>query len=191
MPTNAKEFNKFIAENKGKVVSYLKMKYSLSNEDYDDIYQESSIALFQNIKNKKIENRDCALSTYFLKVCINQTLKFLNNKHTVSLFDDRIITSKEDVKVDKLDELLNICDEYDPDNDKQITEEIVRNIIDNLPAKCHNIFWGYYWGNLSNETIAEMFGFANANTVKAEKYKCVSKFKQKFYELKKENENNR
>ena len=46
-----------------------------------------------------------------------------------------------------------------------------------------NIFKGYYWDNLTTGTIADMYGFSNANSVKTQKYKCLQKFRSKYNEL--------
>ena len=41
-----KELNSFIAGEKGKVLSFLRNRYSVSDDDLDDIFQEASMALF-------------------------------------------------------------------------------------------------------------------------------------------------
>ena len=43
------ELNRFISDEQGKVLSYLRKTFSVSDDDLNDIYQESSTALFLNI----------------------------------------------------------------------------------------------------------------------------------------------
>ena len=62
-------------------------------------------------------------------------------------------------------------------------EKIVQGIIESMPDTCKNVFQGYYWDNLTTTTIADMFGFANANSVKTQKYKCLQKFRSKYNDL--------
>ena len=174
----------FIAEERNKVLAYLRKTFSLPDEDLYDIYQESSVALFVNIRDGKLSNLTSTLSTYFLRICINQTLKFMGRqKKVVPLFDDSRITNKDTFRSDKIDELYQLCTEDEDAENVLRSEKIVQSIIEVMPDTCKNVFQGYYWDNLTTSTIADMFGFANANSVKAQKYKCLQKFRDKYNEL--------
>lgn len=184
IPLQHQELNRFLAKEKGKVLAYLRKKFSLSDDDLDDIYQESSMALFLNIQEGKLTNLTSTLSTYFLRICINQALKFIGKQQKlVPLFDDSSITNKDEFRSDKIDELYRLCTEDEDAEKVALSERIVQNIIEVMPDTCKNIFQGYYWDNLTTSTIADMFGFANANSVKAQKYKCIQKFRNKYNEL--------
>lgn len=184
IPLQHQELNRFLAGEKGKVLAYLRKKFSLLDDDLDDIYQESSMALFLNIQEGKLTNLASTLSTYFLRICINQALKFIGKQQkVVPLFDDSSITNKDEFRSDKIDELYRLCTEDEDAERVALSERIVQNIIEVMPDTCKNIFQGYYWDNLTTSTIADMFGFANANSVKAQKYKCIQKFRNKYNEL--------
>lgn len=184
IPLQHQELNRFLAEEKGKVQAYLRKKFSISDDDSDDIYQESSMALFLNIRDGKLANLTSTLSTYFLRICINQALKFIGKQQkVVPLFDDSTITNKDEFRSDKIDELYRLCTEDEDVERVAQSERIVQNIIEVMPDTCKNIFQGYYWDNFTTSTIADMFGFANANSVKTQKYKCLQKFRNKYNEL--------
>ena len=184
IPLQHQELNRFLAEEKGKVLGYLRKKFSLSDDDLDDIYQESSMALFLNIQEGKLTNLTSTLSTYFLRICINQSLKYIGKQQKlVPLFDDSSITNKDVFRSDKIDELYRLCTEDEDAEMVARSERIVQSIIEVMPDTCKNIFQGYYWNNFTTSTIADMFGFANANSVKAQKYKCIQKFRNKYNEL--------
>lgn len=179
------ELNSFLTEERNKVLAYLRKNFSVSDDDLSDIYQESSIALFTNIRDGKLSNLTSTLSTYFLRICINQTLKFLGKqKKVLHLFDDSRITNKGTFRPDKIDELYQLCTEDEEAEKVSRSERIVQSIIETMPETCKNVFKGYYWDNLTTTTIADMFGFANANSVKTQKYKCLQKFRNKYNELK-------
>jgi len=178
------ELNRFISDEQGKVVSYLRKTFSVSDDDLNDIYQESSTALFLNIRDGKLSNLTSSLSTYFLRVCINQTLKFIGKRQkVVPLFNYNTITNKDAFRPDKIDELYQLCTEDEEAEKVSRSEKIVQSIIESMQDTCKNIFKGYYWDNLTTSTIADMFGFANANSVKTQKYKCLQKFRSKYNEL--------
>jgi len=178
------ELNRFITDERSKVVNYLRKKYSISDDDISDIYQESSVALFMNIRDGKMTNLTSTLSTYFLRICINQTLKIMGKqKRVVPLFDESRLTNKDTFRPDKIDELYQLCTENEEAEKVSRSEKIVKSIIESMPDTCKNVFQGYYWDNLTTSTIADMFGFANANSVKTQKYKCLQKFRTKYNEL--------
>lgn len=179
------ELNRFISDEQGKVLSYLRKTFSVSDDDLNDIYQESSTALFLNIRDGKLSNLTSSLSTYFLRVCINQTLKFIGKRQkVVPLFNDSTITNKDAFRPDKIDELYQLCTEDEEAEKVTCLEKIVQSIIESMPDTCKNVFQGYYWDNLTTTTIADMYGFSNANSVKTQKYKCLQKFRSKYNELK-------
>ena len=179
------DLNRFISGEKGKILTYLRKNYSVSDDDIDDIFQESSMALYLNIRDGKLSNLTSSLGTYFMKVCINQTLKFLGkNSKVVPLVDESRISNGNAVRDDKIDELYGFCMDTEEEDRKIRMELLVNNIIASMTDACKNILQGYYWNDLSTSTIADLFGFSDANSVKAQKYKCVKKFRDKYNELK-------
>ena len=179
------DLNRFLSDERGRVLSYLRKQFSVSDDDLDDIFQESSMALFLNVRDGKLSTLTSSLGTYFMKVCINQTLKFLGkNCKTMPLFDDRRITNSDFVRDDKIAELYGACIDAEEEEKKTRMELLVNNIIASMTETCKNILHGYYWDDFSTSTIADMFNFSDANSVKAQKYKCVKKFRDKYNELK-------
>ena len=179
------DLNRFISDERGRVLSYLRKQFSVSDDDLDDIFQESSMALFLNVRDGKLSTLTSSLGTYFMKVCINQTLKFLGkNSKTMPLFDDRKITNSDFVRDDKIAELYGTCIDAEEEEKKTRIELLVNNIIASMTETCKNILHGYYWDDFSTSTIADMFNFSDANSVKTQKYKCVKKFRDKYNELK-------
>ena len=179
------DLNRFLSDERGRVLSYLRKQFSVSDDDLDDIFQESSMALFLNVRDGKLSTLTSSLGTYFMKVCINQTLKFLGkNTKTMPLFDDRRITNSDFVRDDKIAELYGACIDAEEEEKKTRMELLVNNIIASMTETCKNILHGYYWDDFSTSTIADMFNFSDANSVKAQKFKCVKKFRDKYNELK-------
>lgn len=179
------DLNRFLSDERRRVLSYLRKQFSVSDDDLDDIFQESSMALFLNVRDGKLSTLTSSLGTYFMKVCINQTLKFLGkNSKTMPLFDDRRITNSDFVRDDKIAELYGACIDTEEEEKKTRMELLVNNIIASMTETCKNILHGYYWDDFSTSTIADMFNFSDANSVKTQKYKCVKKFRDKYNELK-------
>ena len=179
------DLNRFLSDERGRVISYLRKQFSVSDDDLDDIFQESSMALFLNVRDGKLSTLTSSLGTYFMRVCINQTLKFLGkDSKTKPFFDDRRLTNSDFIRDDKIAELYGACLDAEEEERKTRMELFVNNIIASMTDTCKNILHGYYWNDFSTSTIADMFNFSDANSVKAQKYKCVKKFRDKYNELK-------
>ena len=179
------DLNRFISGEKGKIQTYLRKNYSVSDNDIDDIFQEASMALFLNIRDGKLVNLTSSLGTYFMKVCINQTLKFLGkNSKIMPLIDENAISNKNEIRNDKIDDLYGFCMDTEEEDRKVRMELLVNNIIASMTDTCKNILHGYYWNDFSTSTIADMFSFTSADSVKSQKYKCMNKFRDKYNELK-------
>lgn len=187
IPSTNREWNSFISGERGKILSYLRKNYSVSDNDLDDIYQEASQAIFLNVEEGKLTNLTSSLSTYFMKVCINQTRKFLGKSNKViPLIDENRISNGHTVRDDKIDELYNFCMDTEEEDRNIRMELLINKIIASMADTCRNILHGYYWDDFSTSTIADMYGYSDANSVKAQKYKCVKKFRDKYNELKHE-----
>ena len=182
---NNQELNRFLSGEKGKVQSYLRNRFAISDDDLDDIFQEAATALFLNARDGKLTSLTGSLGTYFMKVCINQTLKFLGKRQkSVPLLNENAITNPNAIRSDKIDELYNFWTDTEEEDRKVRLEKLVNNIISSMTDTCKNILHGYYWNDYSTSTIADIFHFSDANSVKAQKYKCVTKFREKYNELK-------
>lgn len=185
IPIKDKELNLFISDERDRVLSFLRKKFSIKDDDLDDIFQDASMALFLNVREGKLTSLTSSLGTYFMKVCINQALKFLGKRNkTVPLFRENAITNPNAIRNDKIDELYGFCMDTEEADRKLRMEKLVNDIIASMTDTCRNILHGYYWNDYSTSTIAEIFNFTDANSVKAQKYKCAKKFRDKYNELK-------
>ena len=182
-----KKLNDFISdiEEQGKIQNYLRKKFSVSDNDIEDAFYGSLKDIIEKDRAGKLSEITCSFTTFFTKVCINQTLKLIRKKEkTVPFFDDRKITNTNAVRDDKVDALYGFCMDTEEEDKKIRMELLVNNIIASMTDTCRNILHGYYWDDYSTSTIADMFSFSDANSVKAQKYKCVKKFRDKYNELK-------
>lgn len=177
-----------IEDEKYKAMSFLRNKFpNLSDDDIEDIYQESLSALYINIERGKLKELKCSFSSYFMQICNNQALKIVNKNKgikTTPIIEDRTITNEYEILEEKVDELYSFCMTTVEEEKKIRMDLLVNNIITSMTDTCKNILHGYYWDDFSTSTIAYMFNFSDANSVKAQKYKCVKKFRDKYNELK-------
>lgn len=163
------KINDFIEKERKKALCFLERNYSLDEEDAKDVFQDSSLALFQNIKNGKLVSLTSTLSSYFMQICINQALKKLRG-------NDKNIRLEDDFNEQKINELLSFGEE----NITSRQKDVMRDLVQNLPKPCDDILWYFYGDNLSLQTIADLLNYNNANSVKTTKSRCLGKLKEKF-----------
>ena len=180
------QFNKFISENQEKTLAYLRKNFKrLYEDDLKDVYQDSSIALFNNIKSGQYEEQDADMYTYFLKICINQAIKAVKQKDKTAQLNVNVIVGDEDeddYQDDKLNELIDFIYEvegYD-EHEKMRTNNLVQAIMKELSEKCQDLLWGFYGYGLSWAILADEFGLANADSAKSTANRCRNQFKDLF-----------
>lgn len=182
IPHKNRELNRFFLDNRTKSLNFLRKRYSsLSEDDLLDIYQESSLALFLNIHDGKLNNLTSSLYSYFLSICNNKALNTLRNtKRTLELDINKNITNEidDDIFVEsKISELESLV--YS-NNSKLIEEdeERIRQCVKNMPKPCNQILWSQYWDKFSLKTIAELYGMKNEAVVKVQAMRCRNKFSE-------------
>ena len=191
------KFNKFISENRESTLRYLRSKYDgLSFDDVEDIYQESSIALYNNIETGKLHELSSSLYTYFLKICINQSLKALRSQgKTIGIRLDGLsteISQKSKISDKKLNEVIQLSP-FSPESPKspdyvyemEEMKLLVKEALSKMPTKCQKLLKSYYFDELSWSVIADNFDIkGGADSAKVQASKCRKGFEEKNKELK-------
>ena len=178
---------KFAKEQWQKTRLYLQNRYSLSEAECADVFQDSLIILWKNIKENKVEagNLGMSSSTYFMTICRNKTMELLRSKSKYITTSYEINPSKEhfDYQEEQVEKILSMDDDYEKAQKEK--EALVRDIVKNLPSPCNELLWGYYGDGHSMKMLAEMFNYASENAVKVTKHRCCEKFRLKYNEMNK------
>lgn len=171
----------FIVRERRKALAFLHSKFTLSDDDAEDIIQDACIALFENIKNGKYTKQDARLSTYFYSICWRSACKFVTRtRHVDSLDDSLSHGTSEEYDPSQIEYILGLSDSGLTMEQKQI----MRDIVQDLPSPCEEILWSYYGDNMSMKDIADLIGFKNADSTKSKKSWCVSRLKERFNKMK-------
>lgn len=163
-----------------KVHGYLKKHFGLSDEDCDDVFQESFIVLFNNNREGKMKDMGDSLSTYFTRICHNKALELLRRQgRYLNISDDNRFEVLADAKDEKLSNLITL----DPDvTIRDAKEAIARQIVRDLPEPCNKLLWGFFRDNHKLKTLAEMLN-KTEGYVKVTKHRCQEKFRRRWHEL--------
>ena len=181
------KFNKFISDNRERTLFFLKSKYSeLSEDDIEDVYQESSLALYKNIETNKLSELSSSLYTYFLKICINQSMKVISKqgKHLTVGINETDVKQKNMVSISKVENVIRVSSESESSDVVERKAKLVHSILDVMTPQCKKLLWSFYAEDLNWATIAQQNGLSNANTAKSSANRCRNSFKEKYNEIK-------
>lgn len=173
--------NAFFSQERDKVLCYLGKTFHFSREDSEDIYQDACFALYQNIERNRLEELTSSLLTYFVQICRNLANKRIrDNKETVRMDELLPVLTEEGCRVDKLDELTQLCLEEDDPVEEYLA--CMEQLVKQLPSPCEEILWGFYRDRFSMKELADMLKYKNEQVVKVTKVRCIDKLKNKFHE---------
>lgn len=184
---NERKLEKFAKEQWQKTRAFLISRYSLSEDDCADVFQDSLAILWKNINENKVDSKDLGLSssTYFMTICRYKTMELLRSKSKYVTTSYEINPNKDhhNFQEDQVERILSLEDARE--NIQKEKEALVRDIVKNLPSPCNELLWGYYGDGHSMKMLAEMFNYASENAVKVSKHRCCEKFRVRYGEMSK------
>ena len=140
----------------------------VSNEDIEDIFQESLIILMQKAKGGCITiAREGSIFSYLVQIGKFTACNLLRKK--------RGTTSNEAVTI--LNNSHNEETELSVDEKQQTQDDFLDKALDLLPAECKALLKYFYWERKPMDDIANILGMRNADSAKTKKSKCMNKFK--------------
>lgn len=181
-----KRWNDFIERHRDETQKYLGKRYStLAGEDIENVFQDSLIVLHNNIEQGKVSD---LLYPYFLKICINLSLKKVGeqSRHSIFSINETDIKQKNSVSQKSVEQVLKVCHEQD-EIESEVSErkaKLVHSILNSMTPQCKQLLWKFYAEDLNWATIAGLTGLSNANSAKSSANRCRQTFKEKFIHLK-------
>ena len=141
---------------------------NLTNEDIEDIFQESLIVLMQKVKSGSILiSREGALFSYLVQIGKLTACNLIRKR--------KDITSEDVVTIS--DNLHKEYEDISVDEKQKSQDEFLDRVFDSLPSDCKTLLKHFYWGRKPMDRIASVLGMRNADSVKTKKNKCMNKFK--------------
>ena len=143
---------------------------TISNEDIEDIFQESLIVLMQNVKSGKVtSSREGALFSYLVQIGKLTACNLVRKKRELNI-DDSVTFSLQ---------LHNIeDDEIAVDEKQQAQNELLDKLFSRIPSECSTLLKHFYWNHKPMDEIASILGMRNADSVKTKKNKCMNRIKE-------------
>ncbi|WP_299211989.1 sigma-70 family RNA polymerase sigma factor [uncultured Dokdonia sp.] len=137
-------------------------KYDLDQDAILDVYQESMIALYENIMKGNVKEFSSSIKTYLFGIGKFKLYEQLRAQKKLVLVDD--FQDQEvliDVETTKLTE----------------QQKALRKHFQKLGERCRNILELFYLQGFKIKEIMTVANYENENTVKAQKSRCLKQLK--------------
>lgn len=176
------QINRILKEFREKTLAYLSSNFSMSIDDCQDVFQESSIILYQQAVEGKLDNIKSSLYTYFVGICKNKAYENIRKNSKIVNLSFDIGTKEEDLNMIRVNNILTIIE--DNEVRRKEKQNQVQKVVADLPSPCYELLWGFYRDSLSIKELTKMFNYSNENTLKVTKHRCCEKFRKRYNELK-------
>ncbi|SNR17680.1 RNA polymerase sigma factor [Tenacibaculum jejuense] len=144
-------------------------KFSSSDEDILDVYQDAIIAFREQVLKGKTDDLNCTLKTYLFG--IGKYMIFDKNRKQskeVSIVNHDIKDDYDTVEVPSFSDTINL-------QQRQIQKALLQ-----LGKKCKEVLTLFYYNNLTIEEIKDYLKYDNKNVVKSQKSRCLKQLKSKI-----------
>lgn len=142
-------------------------RFSLSQEDLLDIYQDAVIAMHQNFVMKQLKLEKTSIKTYLFGIGKNMIFNRL----------------KEHTKYQEVQEIPDEIEEvvWEKDSPTEEQRQLARNF-GKLSHSCQEILNMFYYRSLTVKEIVQLSHYKDENTVKSHKSRCLKKLVQSINE---------
>jgi RNA polymerase sigma factor (sigma-70 family) len=143
-------------------------KNSGTNEDAEDVFQDSLVILYTKVSNGPI-TLNCSLKTYFYSICQNIWRQRLDRKWRIQL---------EESMAEEPDEMYEIFSAEIKEEEME-KSRLLRYHFLTLPAKCQKVLELFLHDTPLKE-IASRLGYKNEEYAKARKYMCKNMLRKRI-----------
>ena len=143
-------------------------RYNLDQDRLADAYQDAFLALRKQAVRGRLDTVESSMKTYLFGIG-----KF-------KIFDELKAHKKEVAYEPQMHVVGHEVEEIEINPEPQLTEkqEVLRKYLKELGGKCREVLTMFYYRGLNIKEIAELGGYRNENTVKAQKSRCLKTLRQ-------------
>lgn len=150
-------------------------------QDIEDVYSDAFVAVRKNMLENKV-TEDTNWKAYIFRIGRNMVINKINKTNKFVQIPDK--PADDDIDADeKFQTLLSLNDFVDDDGDKELLEkrlEVLSREIKYLPEPCETILKSFYYGQFSLGDIMDEIHYKSVDAVKAMKYRCINRLKDRM-----------
>lgn len=147
-------------------IQHMVVTHGGDQEEAYDLFQDALMIFIEKVRTETFELTS-SIKTYLYSIC-KYRLYDKNRKHKRLNYTENVPDVAHDDTADDLNLLTEIERKF----------EVLDQVLANLGEKCVEILKRFYHYRESMDHIATSLGYANVNTVKTQKYKCLERAKK-------------
>ncbi|MBS1487351.1 MAG: sigma-70 family RNA polymerase sigma factor, partial [Bacteroidetes bacterium] len=141
-------------------ISWAIHHHQVSVEEAKDVFQESVIALYKNVKADKLESLEVPIKTYLFGIGKNIILNTIKRRNIAEKVFENLNFKNEN----------RIYEHYEHEHLVSLVKRLYRS----MGSPCKEILEMFYEKGFDMESIASRVGYKNADVAKKKKYECLS-----------------
>jgi RNA polymerase sigma factor (sigma-70 family) len=146
-------------------ISWAFKNYGLSKEDSKDIFQDTILAFYENVKSGQLTGFSSTEKTYLFTIGKFKAINFIKKSNKSVTFSDfellKVIEPSQNEIMDK--------------EENDFIKETVKKYLSEQCQDCKKVLELYYFKDMDMKNIAEEMGYKNADVAKKKKYECFKK----------------
>jgi RNA polymerase sigma factor (sigma-70 family) len=133
-----------------------------------DVYQEAFLVLRKKALQGKLDNVQSSLKSYFFGIGKYMLIDALKKESKTVSMENPLQLADDTATEIELEPRLELTKE----------QQLLHSFFKKLGKKCQLVLTLFYYRGLTIEEIVEQTDYGNANTVKAQKSRCMKSLKQ-------------
>jgi len=150
------------------LIQHFVLQNNGTSDDARDIFQEAMVVLYEKSRDPGFE-LTCLIRTYLYSISRRLWLKRLHQQN-------RFVQPAEN-----FEELVPVDNEIEEKEQLDQDFETMELAMRHLGEPCRSLLEAFYLQKKPMQTIAEQFGYTNADNAKNQKYKCLLRLKKLFF----------
>lgn len=157
-------------ELKPEALSWIAKEFSLSTIDAEETFHLGIVLFYDNVMTGKLTELTSSIKTYIFAIIKNKVVQHNRIQSKTQLIEDNTFF------------LNQIFDEYEETNVEDLQK--ARIAMHQLGDPCKSLLELFYYQQMNMDEISTILGYKNTDTTKNQKYKCMKRLQNIFFELK-------
>ncbi|MBN8578431.1 MAG: sigma-70 family RNA polymerase sigma factor [Cytophagales bacterium] len=147
-------------------VSWAIRNHQVSIEEAKDVFQESIVGLYKNVKSGKADTLESSVKTYLFGIGKNIIINALKRKGV----EEKIMQNLEYQHDNGINDFYN----------QEHLINLVKRLYRAMGSPCKEILEMYYEKGFDMESVASNIGYKNADVAKKKKYECLKSLEDRI-----------
>ncbi|CAN0584073.1 unnamed protein product, partial [Ectocarpus sp. 12 AP-2014] len=161
-------FKKVYEDNRALFLNFAR-RYPLDDDEVLDAYQDTYVALYENIENGKFSELKSAISTYLISIGKYKLMERLRKKNKQT--NNEFILNSIDEVDNEIESFDIVYEELSPE------QRLLKKYFETLGEKCKQILTLFYYKQYNIKEIMAAGKYNSENVVKSQKSRCLKSLK--------------